>query len=316
MSFRNTLLCSALLFLTLAGCRPRVNITYTKPAQVDLFGIKRLAVGGVLGPVTRVPESILIKEDLESAIASSGRFELVEKKLTADSLTRIGFVYNALFNETSASRLAKTIPDSVLVFAVITDYEQGSTIETTSDGKKYRNTFVEIYGQFQLVESETGRLLATKRLRGYANEESQITASLLANAINQAIDYSEIHNRARAQIADQFIKMIAPYPATDTVKLMKGTTESKAGARYIAANNWSAAIQALEAASAKSPTDHKVMYNLGVSYQYTYQFDKAIPMLEKAYATGGKRLYARQLESCRRLQDEQVRLQAQLNEVK
>jgi hypothetical protein len=316
MSFRNTLLSAGFLLLALTGCRPRIDISYTKPAQVDLFGVKRLAVGGVLGTLNHIPESILIKEDLESAIANSGRFELVDKKLTLDSLTRIGFVYKDLVDEASASALAKTVPDAVLVFAVITDYEEGSRVETASDGSKYRNTFVDIYGQFQMIDGSTGRLIATKRLRGYANEESQITKSLLANVINTVGDYRAIHNRARAQIANQFVTMISPYPATDTVKLMKGTPETQTGVRYIKANNWEAAVQTLEGAVAKNPADHKAMYDLGVAYQYTYQFDKAIPMLEKAYTTGGKRLYVRQLESCKQMQDEQARLQAQLNETK
>lgn len=312
MSLRNILLGAGLFLLAATGCKPRVDITYIKPAQVDLKGVKRLAVGGVLGPATRAPEAILIKEDLESAIQSSGRFELVDRQLTVDSLTRVGFVYNALFDETSASKLAKTIPDSVLVFAIITDYQEGSRVDTASDGTKYRTNFVDIYGQFQMIESETGRLIATKRLRGYASEQIQLSSSLLLNAVNTVSAYQQIHIEARAQIASEFIKMIAPYPATDTVKLAKGAPESKMGARYIAANNWEEAIRTLEGALAQYPDDHKIMYNLGVAYQYTYQFDKAIPMLEKAYASSGKRMYARQLESCRQLQAEQARLQQQL----
>jgi tetratricopeptide (TPR) repeat protein len=312
MSIRNILLGAGLLLLALTGCRPRVTISYTKPAQVDLKGIKRIAVGGVLGPVAHIPESVIIKTDLESAIYNSGRFELVEKKLTADSLTRIGFVYNALFDETSASKLAKTIPDSVLVFAIITDYQEGTKVDTASDGTKYRTNFVDIYGEFQMIESETGHLIATKRLRGYASEQIQLSNSLLLNAVNTVGSYQQIHTAAQAQIANEFIKMIVPYPASDTVKLAKGRPESQTGGRYIAANNWDAAIQTLEGGLAAYPNDHQIMYNLGIAYQYTYQFDKAVPMLEKAYATGGKKMYVRQLESCKQMQAEQARLQQQL----
>ncbi len=65
MSLRHMLLGSSLMLLALTGCKPKVNITYTKPAQVDLKGIKRLAVGGVLMPAARLPSAVLLKEDME-----------------------------------------------------------------------------------------------------------------------------------------------------------------------------------------------------------------------------------------------------------
>jgi hypothetical protein len=318
MLFRNMLLGSAFVLMALAGCKPKVDITYLKPAQVDLKGIKRLAVGGVLMPAARIPSAILLKEDMENAIYNSGRFELVEKQLTADSLTRVGFVFNSLFDETSASKMAKTIPDSVIVFAVITNYQDGSKVETDSNGNKYRVNFVDIEGQFQMIESETGRLVATKWLRGYASDRTEITSSLLANVVNNVSSFQYIHDNARADITGQFIRMISPYPVTDRIKMAKDKSipEVQMGARLIVAGNWAEAIRTLEGARAKYPEDPEVLFNLGVAYQYNFEFDKAIPTLEKAYSIKGKKMYLRQLESCKQLQYDQARLQDQLNEKK
>lgn len=303
---------AALGALTTA-CNPSLRVEYWRPAEVNLREIKRIAVGGVWGYGADE-----IKPELEQVIFDSGRFELVDRTHTAQILAEIGFQNSGLVDEAQAAQLGKLFGAAALIFVNVKDYGWQDKYESSTwkDDKGVTHTkwtytkWGTVDAAFQVIDCETGKILAIKNLKGY-HEAIAVEDDRKPNP--DSIDPKYLIDQARAEVLNKFIKVIAPYKDYAWVRFYKDKNipQMEEGIRYAQAGNWEKAAEVFNAAYAAYPNSDKVMYNLGVTYEYSGRFQEALDLLEKAYATKPLGSYQREIANCRRLWDEYKRLQEQ-----
>jgi tetratricopeptide (TPR) repeat protein len=295
----------------LSACTPKLRIPYWRPAEVNLKSITNIAVGGVYGPGS--PE---IEAELQQAIFDGGRFQLVDSAHTQQVLSELAFQNTGLVDSSQASALGKQFGAAALIFAQTTTYDVQEKLDKNvyKDDKGVshttwtRDAWATVETSFQVIDCETGKILAIKKLQAKSH------ASLSATDEQPGyIDPGPLYTDARAQVVSSFMKVIAPYQDYAVVKLYKdkNVPQLDVGIRYAKTGAWDAAIKEFEAAYAAYPASDKAMYDLGVAYTYTWQFDKALPLLEKAYATSPKGAYEVEIANCKRLWEERKKLESQ-----
>lgn len=301
-----------LLLAVLAACNPAIRVPYQRPAKINLRGVNQIAIGGIYGQGGDV-----LYTDLGQAIFNSNRFQLVDRQNTERLLAEIAFQNSGFVSESQTAQVGKLFGAGALIFINISNYTAADRVEKTnsytdSNGVAHtdwrRTSWGVVEAGFQVIDCETGRVLAIENLKGYYEE--------YLTATDQQPGYSDPNNllsRARADIVGQFIRVIAPYEDYALIKFAKDRDipQFEAGIRAIQTGNWGEGIRQFEAAYAAYPSDPRAMYNLGVAYEYTWQFDRALPLLEKAYQTKAKGVYLREIDNCKRLAAERAALEAQ-----
>jgi tetratricopeptide (TPR) repeat protein len=314
---RNLLLAILLLVSSLLGaCTPTITIPYWRPAEVNLRTIKNIAIGGIYGPVEEVMQ---IESNLSEAIFQNGRYQLIDRSKTSQILAEISFQNSGLVDDSQASKLGKLAGVGAMIFVNIPVYSWDQRVDTSTwkdDQGTVHTRFTRVVWanmevSFQVIDCETGKILALKTLRD-RSQESWWSDDRPVRDANPS-DIQQLFSRSRTQIVDSFMKTIAPYQDRVSVALYKDKTlpELEVGIRYIKAGNWEEGIKSFEAALSKNPNSDKAHYNLGVAYTYTWQFDRALPALQKAYAIKPAGTYQRAIGECQRLYDERKKLESQ-----
>jgi tetratricopeptide (TPR) repeat protein len=310
---------SALVLLGLMGCAYKtVRVNYMRPAEINLKGVKQIAIGGVYGPGPYEIAASTMKGQLEEAIINSGRFTLVDRSRTQQALAELALVNSGLFDSSKAPQLGKLLPASIFIYATVNRYDTDTRVDReerkNSDGTVYyrytRTSWAEAEASFQVIDCETGVILAVKTLRG----RDQEVYGEDNNPNPRYADYNPLLDSARNNVISSFMKVIAPYQDTASVRFakQKKVPQIEQGIAQVRIGDWASAITTFEAAYAAYPNDPHVIYNLGLSYEYTFQFDRAEEMFKKAYGLQPKNaIYKNEIENCRRLRAEYEKLQAQ-----
>lgn len=318
---RNVLLVGGAIALGFLGaCTPKVSVNYMRPAEVNLKGINQIAIGGIWGGPQYGVAAQSMKGQLEEAIFNSGRFKLVDRSNTSKVIGEIALSQSGFMETSSAPKLGQLLPASVLVFGSITKYNVGEKVERSANpsrveenGTKHwnytRTAWADVEVNFQVIYCETGEILAVKTVRAhredYRTEEDNPTPAY--------INTDPLLDSARYEVVERFMKVIAPYQDTAIVRLQKDkkVPQMAQGINYIKAGSWNEAIKTLEEAYAAYPSNPKVIYNLGICYEYTYQFDRAEELFNKAYGIKPNGAYKAELENNRRMKAEYIKLQQQ-----
>jgi Curli production assembly/transport component CsgG/Tetratricopeptide repeat len=316
---RRFLVGSALMLLSLMGCAYKtIQVNYMRPAEVNLKGIKQIAIGGVYGYGPYEVAASSMKGQLEESIFNSGRFTLVDRSRTQQVLGELALVNSGIFDTSKAPQLGKLLPASIFIYATVNRDDTGTRVDRseqkTSEGNVYyrytRTSWGETEVSFQVIDCETGVILAVKTLRGRAED----IYSEDNNSNPRYADYNPLLDNARNKVIAAFMKVIAPYEDTANVRFakQKKVPQVEQGIGLVRVGDWAGSIQAFEAAYAAYPNDSRVIYNLGLSYEYTFQFARAEEMFTKAYKLEPKNsTYKNEIENCRRLRAEYEKLQAQ-----
>jgi tetratricopeptide (TPR) repeat protein len=307
------------MLLSLMGCAYKtIQVNYMRPAEVNLKGIKQIAIGGVYGYGPYEVAASSMKGQLEEAIFNSGRFTLVDRSRTQQVLGELALVNSGIFDTTKAPQLGKLLPASIFVYATVNRYDVDTRVDReerkNTDGTVYyrytRTSWAEVEASFQVIDCETGVILAVKTLRSRAQD----VYGEDNNPNPRYADYNPLLDTARNDVVFSFMKVIAPYQDTASVRFakQKKIPQIEQGIGQVRVGDWAGSIQTFEAAYAAYPNDPRVIYNLGLAYEYTFQFDRADEMFKKAYSLDTKNsTYGNEIENCRRLRAEYEKLQAQ-----
>jgi tetratricopeptide (TPR) repeat protein len=300
----------------LAACTPHLKVPYWRPAEVNLRTIKEVAVGGVfvVGGDPYIASSF--QTELIQAISDSGRYTVVDQAFTRDILAQVAYQNTGLVDASKAVEIGKLLGPKAMLFVNVPVYRWDESLDKSywndSDGKQHtkwtRKTWVNVDGAFQVIDCETGKILAIKNLKGYAEDLRS-----LDDRQPDSIDPKFLFDSARLAIIGDFMKVIAPFQEYADIYLYadKKLPQLEVGIRYAKVGTWEAAIKEFQGALAANPTSDKAMYDLGVAYEYTWQFDKALPLLDQAYATKPVGQYQRESSNCKRLWEERKKLEAQ-----
>jgi tetratricopeptide (TPR) repeat protein len=308
----------ALLLLNLMGCAYKtINVNYMRPAEINLKGHTQIAIGGVYGAGPYDPAAATTKAKLQELIFNSGRFQLVDPSKMSQILGQLAITNSGLFDMSKAPELGKLLPATIFIYAQVLRYDANTRVDRNErkrdDGSVYynyvRTSWAEVEISFQVIDCETGVLLAVKTLR----DRYEQTTNADDNPNPPYIDYPPLLEYAHNNILNAFMKVIAPYQDTAAVRFAKNkkVPQVTQGIDKIKVGDWAGAIQSFEAAYAAYPSDPTVMYNLGLAYEYTFQFDRAEELFKKAYAAKPKGPYKSEIENCRQRKSEYEKLQAQ-----
>lgn len=292
----------------LSGCATQgIPVNVKRPAEVDLGKVQRIAVGRFTG---RGGEDI--GEDLTQELTNSNQFKVIDRNKVERLIKESRLAANGLVDQETAVELGKLIGVAAFVDGRVSTYDhQEKTDSYTWKDKKNksyrsytREGTVTVEVAFNVVDLETGQVLLSKKI---SKRNTDRTSNINGNA--PRIDYVPLYLATRRAVVNEFMKSIAPYEETVNVQILteEGIPELERGLAFVKINEWHKAINIFKQAAFKHPDNAKVLYNLGVAYKYTYQFDSAEKYLEAAYIIDQNNIYEKELNHLRIMRKDEGR---------
>lgn len=284
------------LLLLSSGCfATKVTVPRMAPAEIDVGGHKRLAVGGVSG---RGGEQV--SAALTSAVFATNRFEVLDranlKQLTKEQDLQI----SGRVADDSAVSVGQMIGAAALLVGDMIDYSYNEDLsqsqrDCTEKGKKKktctdytRTASAHVAVSLKVLDTETGKILAARTLD--AGDQRSTSGRDMAPATIGAD--GEMLTAAVKKIAETFANVIAPHTVNVEVELADDgdLPELERGNNYAKLGDWTKALGEYNAAAQRLPGEFskgdqaKVHYNLGVGYAYSGDLDHGLAELEQSFA--------------------------------
>jgi curli biogenesis system outer membrane secretion channel CsgG len=286
------------------GCAPTVHVTRLKPAEVNLHGVSRIAVGRIDNRDGENLSSLITQ-----GLFDSKRFEVLDRSNLDKLIQEHGLDADSAF-EGGGATLGKLLPATALVTGRVAqaNYDEKLTREnhtcsrTVGSGdkrrvEKYACTYYVRKGQakyvadMRVLDTSTSRILASRTL---TKEHSDTNTAY--DQEPASIDGDGMLDACRKEVAQSFLHMVAPYPVDESVKLAKDShlPELATGNEFVKRGDWQKGIEFYGRAVARAESDTtlspkakgKAHYSLGLALAFTGDYDGGIAELEKAYLLG------------------------------
>ncbi len=302
-------------FVLLFGCATTyLKVPVQKPANINLAGIKKIAIGEITGNGAGD-----FSDELTAKLFESDRFDVLDRQHFNDILQEHKLTYSGLMDDSTTAEIGKLLGSAALIFGRVSnyDYNEETTYDTYNDkeGRSHRSYTrkgtASVSISLQITDLRTGKIIAVRKLNQNVEEKTRATDKTPAG-----IDKNHVLADARNRILKTFMRDIAPYTVTEKVKLLsdKNVPLLEQGINMIKVGEWEQGIEYFVKAEKEAPINSKVFFNLGVAYTMTSQFDQAISSFEKAYSLEPKQDYAKELAHCKALQKDHEKLQKQLKD--
>lgn len=307
---------SVILFLV--GCAPvaTMKVPVTKPAEINLVGIKTIAIGEITGRGSQD-----FSDELTTRLFQSGRYDVLDRQHFSRILEEHKLTFSGLVDESSAAEIGKLIGSAALVFGRVSnhDYNEEKTYKDWVDdkGKSHRTYnrkgIASVTATLQITDLRTGKIIA---IRNFSEKSEEKETGFDQEA--DKIDSEKLLRDTRSKILDKFMKDIAPYTVTVKVTLLSDSKvpQLDQGIAMAKIGNWTKAIEYFKSATEAAPNNSKAFFNLGVAYEYSYNFPQAIAALEKAYELEQKSEYIKEISRCKLMQSDREKLQLQMDSIK
>ena len=338
------LLTAILLFsmmFVLTHCAQKTAIQVLKPAEIDVGGIKRIAILDFRGPhgtgekiasiftsklfatnfYTLVERSELQKVLEEHALNMSGIVD-VETAVQAGNLLGVqGIIVGDVISYKSEDhRRLKKETRKVWTGEYEKDEKGNFIYEKTLFGKKvkkkkYKEKIVNVEViereatvglSFRLIDVQTGSIIATR-------ETSHSYKRSVKSGEGTLPPKQAILNRLAHQCIDDFVRMLAPHTVTIRTQFARGDDEVNRGIEFAKNDLWDKAQQVWEAVVRKDPTNHAAWYNLGLAFEALGDYESAERAYDRAVTLKQKKLYFKALKRIRQSIQDQQKLERQLN---
>jgi tetratricopeptide (TPR) repeat protein len=301
---------SILAIFVIAGCAPSMRVPVTRPAEINLKGVDKIAIGEIKGNIGQGVADLLTNRLFES-----DRFEVVDREnldriMREHRLNLVGAV-----DKDTAAEVGKLTGASALIFgSANAKYKQQTSKSKwykNKDGSSYRfyhkTGKAKVNTNLRVVDLTTGKILAVKSFTEEASKKDWERNEWPAD-----IDKDAVISEAANSTIDAFMKMIAPYTDYVSVSFEKSKLpEVESGVNYAKQGMWKDALEQLELAVRNSPDDAGAWYNLGIAYEYNYMFEKAIEAFKKANSIKPSDKYINEISNVKRLEAERKKLAQQ-----
>jgi curli biogenesis system outer membrane secretion channel CsgG len=290
-----------------AGCAETVKVSRVKPAEVDVTGYRKIAVGNVTGNNGRT-----IAASLEQALHDSGRFEVLERSHLGMILQEQGLSRSGAVEPDETVQVGKMVGSAALIFGNVgrRDYSQKRTHEDKACGDRKRpypcteyvvtGTWTEQV-HFKVVDTTTGKIIAMKHVA--RSREKQVSAIDAIPAVTW--DVESVSRDLDREVVREFMTAIAPHTVWEQVHLFTDgkLPELEIGVNFAKAGQWPSAIGQFRAACEKADADPGIQprlkararYDLGVALGYSGSYDDGIGELEKAVRIQPEDTYVREI---------------------
>jgi tetratricopeptide (TPR) repeat protein len=308
-------LCAALL----CACGTvAVRVPVMRPAEVNMAPYQTVAVGEMNGLGSRA-----MTETLEEALLSSNRFTVVDREHIASVMRELRLSATDLADPGSAAKIGKVVTAGALIFGdVHATYREEPDENRYKDEKGAPHTQYLIKGEayvratFKIVDVSTGRLIVAKT---YEEKRDDLNRNL--DRRPQPIDRIGLESATRRAVVDRFMKAIVPHQEfmfanfqkdSDIPQLERGIGWAERGDWKKAQDTFNTAAQDAEKnVKLNSGQIAKCYWNLGLSYEYADDYDKAETMVNKAYALSNQKDMLAEIDNIHRLQADAKRLAQQ-----
>ncbi|HEY2031798.1 MAG TPA: tetratricopeptide repeat protein [Myxococcales bacterium] len=307
--------------LLLCACSSvAVRVPAVKPAEINLAAYQSVGIGAVTGS-----GNFAVADALEDALTSSQRFQVVDRVHMGQLLKELQLTPADLQTPKGTAKLAKLVADGALIFGETT--ERFSEVPNRQDWKdEQKNTHVlntlkgEVYvrATFKVVDIASGRLIVAKTY-----EERRQDLSQNIDKRPDPVDRHALEVAARQAIVMRFMRAIVPHTEYQEAGFRKDSDlpQFEGGIGHAQRGEWKEAEAAFSAAlqdaeqnkKLKSSTLAKCYWNLGLTYEYAGDYDKASELLGKAYKLSNDEAMLPEIDNVKRLQSDSRRLPGQLS---
>lgn len=307
--------CVFVLFMVIisTGCAPSMMVPVIRPAEINLRGINKIAIGEIRGDGGQIVSDLLTTKLFES-----GKFEVVDRANLDRIMREHSLNLGGAVDEKTAAQLGKLVGAAVLVFGNISTFKyelkptkgepwtdkQGGTHQS-----HYKKGIAKMTATIQVVGLTTGTVLAAKTISKQTEDSKSAD-----NEWPEDPDRDVIVGAAVNETVASFIKMIAPYTEYVNVTFAKNDSklpELEQGVNFAKAGQWNDAIEQFRSATVKAPTHQGAYYNLGLAYEYSNQFDKAEEALKTANKIEPCDKCITEISNVKRLASDRKKLEAQ-----
>jgi len=315
--FANLLLLGAIL--AVSGCGSvSVMMTVTRPAEVNLKSYNRVAIGGIEGEGAQD-----LTDMLTSALFSTGRFEVLDRAHVQAIQREHQLNMSGIVDEQTAVELGKYVGASVLLFGRVqeTRFKQDSILapKLQVEGKDYQlhtlrgTQFVRV--NLQLVDMETGRILAIQNLQGKSSD-----TRFAVNEWPQSVDPTPLIVNCHSQMVSEFMRGIAPYKINLRAIFLKddALTELEFAIANLKIGEWDQALGAFREMTlsrniVELEVRGKANYNFGLALMFHGDYEESLEQLRFALKTDpGKSLYQDAIRQCKFEKEKADKLKDQL----
>jgi len=282
------------MLIFLVGCATTsMMITVTRPAEINLKGFDKIAIGDIVDPSGNVSKhSKDISDEITTTLFTSGKYEVLDRAHIDNVIKEHKLGMSGLVDENTASELGKFIGAAVLVFGRIqTDKYDEETSKgkpwTDKQGKSHQSYYREgVYSlsvNLKVVDILTSKILAIKTLStGYKKSTSA------DNTYAPEIDKNPLYRSCVNDISGQFMRLVAPYDVQvkATFQTDKMLPEVDQAITQFKIGEWDEGLALLEKSTHKTGLEPKVQakayYDLGLAQLYTSKYDDALNNFKKA----------------------------------
>lgn len=295
------------------SCAPSILVPVTRPAEVNLSGLNRIAIGKITGTGGQEIAGVLTSKLFESS-----NFDVLDRANLDRILNEQSISLSGAMDEKTVAEIGKLVGAAAFVFGNVSTYSHhlNKTLGdswTSKAGVRYqaywKTVTATVTVSLQVVSLTTGKVLAAKTITKKADRATRAN-----NYWPEDPDKDAAMNEAVNETVTAFVKMIAPY--TEHVKIKFASNDSdlpelERGVNFAKVGRWSEAVEQFKAATEKQPTHDGAWWNLGLAYEYSYMFDKAEEAFNEANMIKSSEKYLEEINNVKRMAAERKKLEEQ-----
>lgn len=318
------------LFLLASCATTSINYWVNRPAEINLHDFPQIAIGDIETAFPEVQHAYAIRDAFTIKLIRSDFFDAVLDRQHLESLMQEHYLaWSGLMDEDSAWQLGQLLGASALVYGSVTrdEYRENITqrefTRKDKQGNAYPVTEYVRKGEYflsvsvRVIDTQTSRILGIRELS--VRNSGQTSAE---NAQPELIDIEPLYRQSVEDLAEQFVRMVAPYKQVTqaTYELDKTYLPEMALARKLIINGSTGqALHILYEATLKNDIPIKSLakayYNLGLLQTYIGDFDNALWNLNQALSLRpSSKRYSNAIRICHEEQDKAARFLQQTGE--
>ena len=198
---------------------PGFTVQVMKPAEINLSGIDKIAIGSIDGR-----GGTEVSEELTSALFSSRRFDVLDRQHLDEIFREHELSFTGAIDEETATEIGKLVGSAALVFGRVGlhKYEETYSHEDWRDDKGRshrtykRNGKANVSMSLQITDLRSGKILAIKKL-----SDTRTDKKSGFDEAAEKIDSNKLLTTARKNCINSFMKSIAPYYVSEKVSFEK-----------------------------------------------------------------------------------------------
>lgn len=313
---------SVFLITMTFGCTTvRVPISVTHPAEINMKKYEQIAISDINGNMGN-----RYGDELKNKLVESGKFKVVDRNQMDRILNELKLSQSDLTDSTQRAKLGKIMSASALIAGRV----DGNYSEKSYSKKRkcyqdkqeypctqyYREGVFSLNGGIDVVDVQTGQILRSKVLKSSKSGSTSAT-----DETPEPIDQDSLLMAALDDDLQIFLKAITPWTETCYVpfekhkkipELEQAINHAKMGEMDQAINIFSSAIKTAEMNPELKP-EHiaQTYWNLGLAYEYTFEFDKAMECFKKGYTLDPDSKFIAERKNAEKLKAEKAKLDEQ-----